>query len=205
MVNAIVLFAYNFLVLISHTFKSKSAGNRKYNENIISKIEEDKMIEDQSVLSEVLIGNRNISYCGCGVIAVYNALLSLKGKMAVSDFLNIIQSFEKKGLTLNGIFGISPVSIKKYFQKTGYDTASTKTNKDEELNSFGQNFDTFICTIFHKKNNPKYGIHHIAITKNDSGKYVVHNPYRESDTLSGAIKSAARYNGSALYTIGIKA
>lgn len=202
--NFLLLLAYRALALISFTPKSLVQKNKEHNEKLLSIIKDGSYIEDQSSFSDVLIGKRNISYCGCGVIAVYNALIDLKSSLSPFDFLKILEKFQKKGLALSGLFGISPISIRRFINKNGYKIAYSSSNKDEKINQIGADFDTFICTIYHKKNNPKYGIHHIAVTKDENGKFITHNPYHVCDSLSSAIKEVAMYNGSALYTIGIK-
>lgn len=202
--NSFILLMYRFLAAINFVPKSLSEKNRRLNEWHVDLLKRDSFIEDQNTLSCIKIGKKDIAFCGCGVVAVYNILLSIKKRINPSELFKIVEAFEKKGLAVRGHFGISPVSIRKYLENSGFNVIYTASDKAGELDDFGNKCSKFICTIFHNNKSLKSGIHHIAVIKNSDGRFETHNPYRVSDTLSGAIKSAAMYNGSALYTIGIK-
>lgn len=202
--NFIIILFYKLCTLFSRTPASQIEHNRKSNMNFIPLLTPGQFIERQSALSDMRMGNRSIGFCGCGAIAVYNVLLSLYKDIDVNEFLTIIGSFERKGLTLKGRFGISPVSIRNYFRQRNLYVESTSSANPLKINAIGETNDAFICTIYNKNNNIMKGIHHIAVTKDSAGNYISHNPHTESKTLSDAINKASLYNGSALYVTGVR-
>lgn len=202
--NLILLFIYKLGVLFSRTPAYIIEQNKKINKSKLNQLKPLEFIENQHALSDLQIGKQSIAFCGCGAIAVYNVLLGMFKSIDTNELLSIIGSFEKKGLTLNGRFGISPTSIRDYFRKMSLHVDSTFSAKPEKINAIGEVNDAFICTIYNKKNNVFGGIHHVAVTKDNQGNYISHNPHTESRTLSDAINQASLYNGSAFYTIGVR-
>ena len=55
-------------------------------------------------------GNKTISFCGCEIIATYNAIYDLTGKHDIS-FPEMINDFEKYRIALSGFFGTAPRAI----------------------------------------------------------------------------------------------
>lgn len=66
-----------------------------------------------------LIGNVNVSYGGCAVVASYNALISLNNPKSFEDVLNYYNSKPSK-LMANGRLGIRPEAVQSYFESFGY-------------------------------------------------------------------------------------
>ena len=58
-------------------------------------------------------GNKTISFCGCEIIATYNALYDLTGNHDI-NFPEIINEFEKDGIVLSGFFGTAPKAVEDY-------------------------------------------------------------------------------------------
>ena len=116
-------------------------------------------------------GNHKISFCGCGLIAVYNALFDLTGKHEI-EFPFIIDNFEKNGIVLSGFFGTSPKSIEDFLNLKGFKTISS--SKKDDYDKIGENSDALILTKYNDKNNIFNTVHTINITKKN-GKYYIHN------------------------------
>ena len=131
-------------------------------------------IEDQGLFSKLRYGKYSLSYCGCGVIAVYNALLAL-GQILPSDLPEIIEHFELSGAVFSGKFGTSP--------RAGYDYIKniSKLNvkmslKSREFSQIAEESRVLILTFFNDRKNPFKMLHTVCITKEDG--FVVHNSGR---------------------------
>lgn len=202
--NTLVLLFYRIGAFFSYFSKSKSERNRIYNESQAHLISSDNYIENQNELKSLNIGNRAVSFSGCGAIALYNILLFLGKITDIKDFFYIISLFEKKGLVFGGRFGISPGSIKKYLSKFSLIIKDTSTSDKNKLDSFGDLSDCFISILFNKGTSLRSGLHYVSITKDDHGNYISHNPNKTGKTLSDALDNASFNKGSHIYTIGIK-
>lgn len=174
--NETSLSFFDLLRKASQSDKNKFPGNFERNlknyENHKAKIQENKgYIEDQHTYKDMYYGNKTFDYCGCGIIAVFNALNDLKVQNDISLPL-IIDYFEKDGIVLSGIFGTAPTAIEDFFVKKGFEIVST-TN-EEEYDKIGENCESFILTYYENKNNIFEQVHIVNISKNN-GKYSAHN------------------------------
>ena len=77
-----------------------------------------KYIIRQSAFNNIRFGVKNISYNGCGIIALHNIQLYLKREKPFSE---IIYENEKNAL-LYGIFGLSPYGMRRYLLSNGVRT-----------------------------------------------------------------------------------
>lgn len=200
--NLLILLLYRVSALISYIPKKLIAENNENNIHKLVNITSD-YIENQSDYSNISFGKRDLSYCGCGAIATYNALISLKNVLSKADLSKIISYYENKGLVFGGKFGISPTYVKKYFKKLGYQVRTTFSSTQTKLDEFGKMYDTFICTMYNSKKNIGKGLHYICITKDNDGTFISHNPYYKSHSLSNLITKASSDNGKSLYMIGV--
>ena len=171
--NNLVLVFFEFLRKIAfHNFPDNLEKNIKNFKNHIKEIKDnDNYIENQDDYNDMYYGNQTISFCGCEIIATYNAIYDLTGKHEI-DFPFIIDSFEKDGIVLSGFFGTSPKSIEDFFNKKGFKTISS--SKKEDYDKIGENSDALILTIFNDKYNVFNMVHSFNITKRN-GKYYIHN------------------------------
>lgn len=222
--NIFLLFLFKIGEIINVSKKQRN-NNYSYNADITKDDHFDGFIENQHNLKHIKVGRENISYAGCGIIAVYNTLLALSRSasnsiikinslsdatnidlksLSQSEFIKILSYFEKRGLVLYGKFGVSPFSIKKFFKKNGFTVKSLFPINDNTMLAISRDFSTFICTVYNNKNNVTEGIHHIAITKDSDGNYISHNPNTISNSLQETILKATHGNGKPLYIIGIK-
>lgn len=200
--NLLVLLLYRLFALISFIPHKISKYNTGINEKKANDIQSD-YIENQYSYSYLHIGKKDISYCGCGVIATFNALIALNRKPSGQDLLNIIKSYEKRGLVFGGKLGISPNYVKLYFKNLGCSVKSIFTSNSIKLDEFGKMYDTFICTMYNSKKNISKGLHYICITKNKCGEFISHNPPDKAISLSALITKASADSGKSLYIIGV--
>ena len=201
---------FDFLRKTSQLNKNKFHDNLQKNlkifENHKKIIKKNKgYIEDQYSYKDMFYGNKTLNYCGCGVIAVFNAMNDLKVKKEISLPL-IINHFENDGIVLSGVFGTAPTAIKDFFVKEGFETIST--TKEEEYDKIGQNYDSFIFTFYSNKNNIFEEVHIVNISKNN-GKYSAHNNGYNShlklyNSISEFINKVNNGKSKGIFLIGIK-
>lgn len=175
-------------------------------------------IENQSEWGNVKFGNNsNMKFSGCEVIATYNALFALGENVSEQTMIDAISRYERNGAVLGGILGTSPHQIEKYFKEKGYDVTSTKSRDEEKINNIGENSDTVIATVYNNQNDIVGEIHTVSITKDENGKYSIHNAFITNnkgeyvvkdnngagyDTLQDAINNIS-INPSTIDVIGI--
>jgi len=187
--NRVVLWFFELFGKISHIGRRKLEEHFKINEERFEKYlkeaeDSEGYLEHQHGYSDILFGKKTVSYSGCEVIAVYNALISL-GAACRYSFSKLIYEFEKKGIALNGRFGTSPRAMEEFFKKEGYVVEShTNLSGIKELE---EAYDTFILTIYNDKTNINKYVHSINISKKD-GMFLVHN-------LKGNGKPPLKYAG----------
>ena len=138
-----------FFELLRITASHKFEGNlEKNNKNFINHLEEieknDGYIENQHLYTDMNYGNKTIDFCGCEIIATYNAIYDLTGKHDIS-FPDMIDSFEKDGIVLSGFFGTAPRSIEDYLKRQGFKTNSS--SKMDEYDKIGEKSDALILTM----------------------------------------------------------
>lgn len=184
--NRIVIYTLEVLGSISHPFMTRKKINKNKSHNIYEiskttcKLVPGKFIENQAGLGAFAFGNgkhTNMSYSGCEIIAVYNALLSLGNDVSGDFVINLISHFEKKGSILNGEFGTSPMALRRYFKKNKYNTRIQYSTNPNKINSMGKSYETFIATFYNDKLDLSKMIHTVCITKNKEGSFTAHNAY----------------------------
>lgn len=177
-------------------------------------------IENQAQWEKIRFGNgkkSNMSYSGCGVIAVYNALAALRENVSLDTIIGLISVFERDGAILNGRFGIAPSSIYDYFRDRGFETTIVIDNDMEKINNIEKCYKAAIITAYNNKNDITDMIHTVCMSKRENGEYVIHNGYRKNAlsgtweefktgifTLADAIPKIGR-DSAAISIIGINA
>lgn len=167
-----------------------------------------KYIEDQNGMTGMQYGNHTGDYNTCEVIAAYNALQYLTDGNSPDSFPDLLEHFEKNGITANGEFGTSPQAIDSYFEQNGYDTKMLAGNNisSSQVSNMSKNYDTYIMTTYNNKSNLGSQIHTVSITK-ENGVYVVHNDYEGTKSYSSLEAAVSGYkdgNGEPISLIGIK-
>lgn len=173
------------------------------------------LIENQQELGEYNFGTKkesDLGFSGCGIIAVYNLIVSLEEKPSttISDLIDI---FEKRGAVLWGGFGVSAVTIFHYLKKRYGEAGRLFGFNRDRIKAFGDRYDGFIVTVWNDNRAIGKGLHTVCITKSDKG-FAAHNIYRRSssgkwiasdhcDTLYSAIMSISEYEKPVMI-IGVK-
>jgi len=204
--NGTTLSFFDFLRKISfHNFPNNLQKNTQNFKNHTEQISSNNgYIEDQSNYIDMYYGNKTISFCGCEIIAVYNAFYDLTGKHDIS-FPQMINDFEKDGIVLSGFFGTAPKAIDDYFKKKGFKTLCS--SKKEEYDEIAERTDAIIFTLYNDKYDIFNMVHTMNITKKNN-KYFVHNngynsflePY---DSISDLLSRINNGNSKDIFLIGI--
>ncbi|MBR1862298.1 MAG: hypothetical protein IJ796_10665 [Lachnospiraceae bacterium] len=166
-------------------------------------------IENQNDYTDVGYGAKTMQYSGCGVFAVYNALVYLNKKTGYkkTDELKkilsfppaqrlsyLIKAFEKNGIVFSGNLGTSPKSIRDFFAKLGLSTVMTSRVSD--FDRMGEESDTLILMMYNDRENIFNNVHTINISK-DGARFTAHNVY-----ANGRISPPGRTVGETIKNIG---
>ena len=128
-------------------------------------------IYGQSVgcISILKYGCKTLSYNGCEIIAMYNALKKLKKPKPIYEI--IYDSETKGGLWLDGLFGTFPQFIGTYFKSLGIKTKSYYTAKSLDKNK--KKGDIFIVVY----NHTVAMLHAVMVEVISKNKISVYNDY----------------------------
>lgn len=176
-----------------------------------------------NVLSSIFLDSRPLTgkENTCEVSAVYNCLcflhhsaeidnknhnLDMKGipiDSIIDDeftFPGLLAYFEQKGLALGGYFGTSPMAIKRFLGKCGYQVTVLKGSKisrpsvdDMEQKRNPGELSGYILTTFNDRNHLSAMIHTMCITKEEDG-FVIHNDYEGTKVYSTLSQAVFGYN-----------
>lgn len=124
----------------------------------------------------------NIAWSGCGIIAVYNALLLLGNPHRLSD---VITWGDLKASTIFGLFGTSPRKAKILFRQLGY-TVNPVRNK-RHFDSQAKQADICLFTFWNQRGSLRHGIHTVCVQYNAG----VLNVYNLSNSLSEVVHIAS--------------
>lgn len=180
---------------------------------------EGEYIENQAEWEGVKFGSKekvNMSTSGCGVMAAYNARIALGEDVSSQTMVEMMSEFEKEALG-GGAYGVSPGAVYDYFDERGYEVQMTCSTDAKVINDLGKQSDTIIVTAYNDKNDINQMVHNVSITKNEEGKYEVHNAYCKDggkyvsndnggkgfDTVQEAIDGMGSRKAKALCVIGI--
>lgn len=142
----------------------------------------------------------NAAFNSCEVIATYNALINFKDFDEGSSFPELLWHFEKNATILNGYFGTSFYSIKKFFEKRGYKCCLIAGNRinNESISKIEEDYSVYIMYSFNNIEDMKDAIHTVCITEEKNG-YQLHNAMQFPfvfPTLSEAVYGYNTYNGN---------
>lgn len=137
-------------------------------------------IENQIYWGAIKYGDYNMSYNGCGIIAMINAFHSLGIDLTDEEAAELIAEFEYYGCVNNGAWGTSAMAIAEYYREnTEYEVMCTTSVDSDDLKRIDENSDTFIVEVYNDGNSIYGGMHFVNIEKrvdeNGDVKYIVHN------------------------------
>ncbi len=191
-----------------------------------------RFIEDQCELSDFKYGKKTFDFITkstvgkalihadgsiagranlCGIVAIYNACVSLGAGKSRVAFASIIENFEKKGLLLNGCMGTSPKAILKYLKGLGFDTKLFYAGdlNAESYKDVQDAFEAFIYVAYNNAKQIRNGMHFICVTKDPAGGFVPHNGQGglakdKYEDLENAVRAYNNYESKPICVIGIK-
>lgn len=220
--NRTVCAVYHVLTFIK---VSRKVREKNYNSNIVQLnyntwnflAVPNAYIENQNEWGEILFGtgpHHNMKYSGCEIIATFNALKALTYSGSPESMATLISEYEAHGAALRGEFGVSPLAIEAYLKKRGYVVSSTDKEDGTEPDEVDKQSQVFIVTAYNDVNDITKQIHTVCITKDESGRYVLHNAYCRDisgayvpsisyTTLFDAIGHISQYEVKLIYLIGI--
>lgn len=166
-----VVWAYMLLDLICIVRKPIIRQNFIHNSEHIAKNDtplRGGYIENQNEWGNIHFGKTTMAFAGCEVFAIYNIFRALGKGEGPQKILELIEDFEKKGASLQGWMGTSPMALKRYISKHGIQNRLVW--KADNLN----NPRLAIVTVYNNKKDLYSQIHTVAFTKEEDG-YVAHN------------------------------
>ena len=165
-------------------FCRKRAGkNLEKNKNVPfpgDKVLKDGFINRQRPLSAFRFGIKPLSFCGCGVIAVYNVKKSLGQETGLCE---LICELEQHAL-VSGIFGLSPHAVKEYFERSGYKVQMICGRKNVKL---AETSGKHLIHLYFYRN---LSAHYVAGVPQKDGRFCFYN----SDVSDSAQLTFAQYH-----------
>ncbi|MBO5228056.1 MAG: hypothetical protein J6B39_03580 [Lachnospiraceae bacterium] len=194
--NRLVAGIMRLLNILHRTSKKQVEKNRIHNTKIlmenadtsemISFYKPDGFVENQSQWRDVHFGSKyTMAYGGCGIFAVYNALIALGKKPDGSDMVKIISELERSGAVWGGKLGIAPYGMRKFFVRRGYRTHICYSRDKSVIGILGETYDTFIVTVYNDAKNIFRFVHNVSITKDERGRFRGHNCYKRRMLANG--------------------
>ena len=136
---------------------------------------------------------------GCGVIATYNAMISLNNSKLFTEIYDYYTTGASKVL-LNGKMGTNPWAIAKYFVNQGYTVRSTYNRDGIEL--YSTVADACILLYAYKTKDDNWGAHYVEYSKVLSG-YLGRNVGGNNGVSLFLHPSDYGYEGTGFFVLGI--
>ena len=126
---------------------------------------------NDSRVAERKYGLFDMSYNGCELIAIYNAMISLGDPQTLNS---IIDWGEVNSMALFGLFGTNTLAIGSYFTDLGYEVDTYMSPDSESLQEY---VDTHDVVIFSYWNGTPFlsSVHTVMIKKEADGNYYGYN------------------------------
>lgn len=170
------------------------------NKNLANHTFPNGFIEEQSMLNDLVYGTVPLSYSGCEIIALYNALYYINDIIPLPD---LIRHFEKDGAALGGEIGTSPIALVNFLLKRHYPILYSFSQADfQEIADYAS---VLILTAYNDDQDITKMIHTICITKKNN-LFAGHNcinskEYENINELTKGIGGG--YHGKGIFLIGI--
>ena len=127
-------------------------------------------IEDQAHYGDMRYGKVSMAYAGCEIIAVFNAFSYLTGEMPRLD--RLISAFRKNGVSFNGRFGTSPLSLVRFLRRHGFGTAAAYSK--QEMEALAAFYPALILVYYNDGDDIGAMVHTVFISK-EKGLMTAHN------------------------------
>lgn len=187
--DSIIAIGKKALYMISSTIyvpvvdKIKANSNYEYNKKLSmpsSYAFRGNYIERQTYFNSWKMGFKTLDYNGCGIIAMYNTLMSfgeIDTKNKTLELAKLIKQVEYNyGIVLCGVFGVNPKAITNTMNTRGYESTNYFNQNDflKVVDKASVN-SNFICFVLNNKNDLKSGMHYYYVKKVSSTEYEVYN------------------------------
>lgn len=113
-------------------------------------------------VKDMRYGVSNIARAGCGVIAVYNALLLLGNP---HPFHEVVAWGDQKAAAAFGLLGTLPWKPKRLFQRLGYTV--TAVTDEAQFDNSAQHADVCLFTYWNQKGSVRQGMHTVCLQYRD--------------------------------------
>ncbi len=165
-------------------------------------------INDQSsaAVGGKRLGVSTVAHGGCGVVATYNAEVTLGNRTTFDEVLAYYNDGSGK-LNLGGLAGIMPNVVADYFKNKGYSVIMTDDR--DGIDIYSQTADASI--LWYLFTDPSsilgyevdlFGGHFIEYTRTET-EYLGHNTAETAYDYSISIASDYAYKDSRFYAVGI--
>ncbi len=156
--------------------KNLAVNRERFEDHLTDIALDGGFIEHQNRFDDMKLGVCPFSYCGCEVIALYNALNALDPSGTHLHALpELIRSMEEKGVMHAGQFGTAPQALAAFLKEKGYHVFLT-SNKSQ-YDRIASHSKVMILTFYNKKRSLRDMIHTICITVRHDGKAVSFRPH----------------------------
>lgn len=205
MKNGLILLGWSVLAWFGLS-KADIAANEAVNREVFKNEKlwpQGGYIERQSELGALRFGKSyTVAYGGCGLIALYNALLALGRDASDELFLEVAADLQRSGVAWFGKYGIHPSAIRHWLVRHGY-LVKRLCISEESFAQNEENYKVFIVTVLNGTGLQNW-VHTVCITRVEAG-FVVHNgPFGEAfPTLQEAVHRSSRQGATAVYAMGV--
>ena len=167
--------------------------------------------QDDPAIADKHLGLATISHGGCGVIASYNALITLGASRSFDEVLSYYNSHVVNTLGF-GLMGLLPYEVAGYFSSLGYSVIIT--NQKNQIDHLSQTADACIMyyefpqtySVFNLFSIDVYGAHFIEYHKVGSGYRGLNTNGRNGmsyfESPSGFGYSSMQYNVVGIFVYG---
>ena len=163
--------------------------------------------QDDPAIADKRLGLATISHGGCGVIASYNALVTLGASQTFDQVLSYYNSQVVNTLGF-GLMGLLPYEVAGYFSSLGYSVVTT--NQKEQIDQLSQTADACIMyyefpqtySVFNLFSIDAYGAHFIEYGRM-SGSYIGRNTSEGNGIYAFSSPHSYGTKGPRYYMVGI--
>ena len=155
--------------------------------------------QEDEPFDDIPYGIGSIGENGCGVIATYNAMISLGDIRTFGEIYSYLTSDSSKMLA-DGNMGTNPWAIADYFESQGYTVHSTYNRDEIEL--YSTVADACILLYTFKTSAGNYGGHYVEYSRTPSG-YTGRNVNTNTGMGMFSHPSDYGYEGERFFVLGI--
>ena len=156
--------------------------------------------QQKGELAGLPFGKGTMGKNGCGVAAVYNALLRLGERPSLTA---LTLWFERRGTAFFGLAGTIPSSIRRYFKERGFSVKEVKHPTRAQLLALEAEYPVFILLTAPGKK--LFLLHYVCLFKENGGWRMLNAlfPWEKRESLSETADSFNRGDAKIIRVFGI--